>query len=196
MKRNDQFLDKEQNNTATVRRKTVTAISLVWSCDFLSVFSQNGQTAQSVAEGASHQDIVDLLKAQAETQASEPSTTTDLLWARPTLFTSPNHPSKPTPNPSVPKTLCSPTKRENVELWMWWHHTRLCLTSGKMDIYSVYHGTTYKPMKLECPAVYAHISLSSTSLPTCPVGVYGYAALTTQWTENKKKEAVGDKMMP
>ncbi|XP_038571217.1 KN motif and ankyrin repeat domain-containing protein 2 [Micropterus salmoides] len=40
---------------------------------------KNGQTAQSVAEGGSHQDIVDLLKAHAETRASEPSSTTDLL---------------------------------------------------------------------------------------------------------------------
>ncbi|XP_076581525.1 uncharacterized protein kank4 [Chaetodon auriga] len=47
-------------------------------CD-LSLRDKNGQTAQSVAEGASHQDIVDLLKAHAETRASEPSSTTDLL---------------------------------------------------------------------------------------------------------------------
>lgn len=46
---------------------------------FLSVYPQNGQTALLVAEGAPHQDIVDLLKAHAETQASEPSTKPDLL---------------------------------------------------------------------------------------------------------------------
>lgn len=51
-------------------------------------FPQNGQTAQAVADGASHQDIVDLLKAHAESRVSEPSSSTDLLWARPTLFTS------------------------------------------------------------------------------------------------------------
>lgn len=48
--------------------------------------TQNGQTAQNVAEGASHQDITDLLKAHAEA-----SSTADLLWARLTTFTS-RHP--------------------------------------------------------------------------------------------------------
>lgn len=47
-------------------------------CD-TSLVDKNGQTALSVAEGASHQDIVDLLKAQAEAKASEPMFTTDLL---------------------------------------------------------------------------------------------------------------------
>ncbi|XP_010729241.3 KN motif and ankyrin repeat domain-containing protein 4 [Larimichthys crocea] len=47
-------------------------------CD-LSLTDKNGHTAQLVAEGASHQDIIDLLKAHAETRASEPSSTTDLL---------------------------------------------------------------------------------------------------------------------
>ncbi|XP_073332487.1 uncharacterized protein kank4 [Pagrus major] len=47
-------------------------------CD-LSLKDKNGQTAQAVAEGASHQDIVDLLKAHAETRVSEPSSSTDLL---------------------------------------------------------------------------------------------------------------------
>uniref|UniRef100_A0A3Q3FGS7 KN motif and ankyrin repeat domains 4 n=1 Tax=Labrus bergylta TaxID=56723 RepID=A0A3Q3FGS7_9LABR len=48
-------------------------------CD-ISLKDKNGQTALSVAEGASHKEIVDLLKAHTETQASsEPSSTTDLL---------------------------------------------------------------------------------------------------------------------
>ncbi|XP_040896973.1 KN motif and ankyrin repeat domain-containing protein 1 [Toxotes jaculatrix] len=47
-------------------------------CD-TSLTDKNGQTALSVAEGASHQDIIDLLKAHTETQASEPSSTTDIL---------------------------------------------------------------------------------------------------------------------
>nr|XP_046247118.1 KN motif and ankyrin repeat domain-containing protein 2 isoform X2 [Scatophagus argus] len=47
-------------------------------CD-LSLTDKNGHTAQLVAEAASHQDIVDLLKAHAETRTSEPSSTTDLL---------------------------------------------------------------------------------------------------------------------
>ncbi|KAM7013136.1 LOW QUALITY PROTEIN: uncharacterized protein kank4 [Tautogolabrus adspersus] len=48
-------------------------------CD-TSLKDKNGQTALSVAEGASHKEIVDLLKAHAETRASaEPSCTTDLL---------------------------------------------------------------------------------------------------------------------
>ncbi|KAK2835230.1 hypothetical protein Q5P01_015714 [Channa striata] len=40
---------------------------------------KNGQTALSVAEAAAHQDIVDLLKAHADTRGSEPSRTADLL---------------------------------------------------------------------------------------------------------------------
>uniref|UniRef100_A0A3B4WDC1 KN motif and ankyrin repeat domains 4 n=1 Tax=Seriola lalandi dorsalis TaxID=1841481 RepID=A0A3B4WDC1_SERLL len=40
---------------------------------------KNNQTALSVAEGASQQEIVDLLKANTETQASEPPSTTDLI---------------------------------------------------------------------------------------------------------------------
>ncbi|XP_075944459.1 uncharacterized protein kank4 isoform X3 [Anarhichas minor] len=47
-------------------------------CD-TSLMDKDGQTALSVAEGASHQEIIDLLKAHAETRASEPSFTTDLL---------------------------------------------------------------------------------------------------------------------
>ncbi|XP_008286387.1 KN motif and ankyrin repeat domain-containing protein 4 [Stegastes partitus] len=47
-------------------------------CD-TSLVDKNGQTALSVAEGASHQEIVDLLKAQAEGKTSEPTFTTDLL---------------------------------------------------------------------------------------------------------------------
>ncbi|XP_070687884.1 KN motif and ankyrin repeat domains 1 [Pempheris klunzingeri] len=47
-------------------------------CD-TSLIDKNGQTALSVAEAASHQDILDLLKAQAETQTPEPSSTTGLL---------------------------------------------------------------------------------------------------------------------
>ncbi|XP_068175776.1 KN motif and ankyrin repeat domain-containing protein 1 isoform X2 [Antennarius striatus] len=47
-------------------------------CD-LRLTDKNGQTAESVAEGASHQDIVDLLRAHAKTQVSEPPSTTDLL---------------------------------------------------------------------------------------------------------------------
>nr|XP_020458377.1 KN motif and ankyrin repeat domain-containing protein 4 [Monopterus albus]XP_020458378.1 KN motif and ankyrin repeat domain-containing protein 4 [Monopterus albus]XP_020458379.1 KN motif and ankyrin repeat domain-containing protein 4 [Monopterus albus]XP_020458381.1 KN motif and ankyrin repeat domain-containing protein 4 [Monopterus albus] len=47
-------------------------------CD-TSLTDKNGQTALSVAEGASHKDIVDLLKAHTETRPSEPSSTTDLL---------------------------------------------------------------------------------------------------------------------
>lgn len=46
-------------------------------CD-TSLTDKNGQTAQSVAEGASHQDIVDLLKAHTEAPTSEPPSTTDL----------------------------------------------------------------------------------------------------------------------
>lgn len=40
---------------------------------------QNGQTALLVAEGASQQDIIDLLKANAEVQTSESASTADLL---------------------------------------------------------------------------------------------------------------------
>lgn len=47
-------------------------------CD-TSLTDKNGQTALSVAEAAPHQEIVDLLKAHAETQASESSSTADLL---------------------------------------------------------------------------------------------------------------------
>ncbi|KAK9519609.1 hypothetical protein VZT92_022326 [Zoarces viviparus] len=47
-------------------------------CD-TSLVDKDGQTALSVAEGASHQEIIDLLKAHAEARASEPSFTTDLL---------------------------------------------------------------------------------------------------------------------
>eukprot|EP00064_Thunnus_orientalis_P018517 superscaffoldBa00004296_g18618 len=46
-------------------------------CD-TSLTDKNGQTAQSVAEGASHQDIVNLLKAHTEAPTSEPTSTTDL----------------------------------------------------------------------------------------------------------------------
>lgn len=41
--------------------------------------TQNGQTALLVAEGASQQDIIDLLKANAEVQTSESTSTADLL---------------------------------------------------------------------------------------------------------------------
>uniref|UniRef100_A0A3Q0S3I8 Uncharacterized protein n=1 Tax=Amphilophus citrinellus TaxID=61819 RepID=A0A3Q0S3I8_AMPCI len=47
-------------------------------CD-TSLTDKNGQTALSVAEGASHQDIVDLLKANPEAQTSESTGTADLL---------------------------------------------------------------------------------------------------------------------
>ncbi|XP_054459019.1 KN motif and ankyrin repeat domain-containing protein 3 [Anoplopoma fimbria] len=47
-------------------------------CD-ISLVDKNGQSALSVAEGASHQEIVDLLKANAATQASKPLFTPDLL---------------------------------------------------------------------------------------------------------------------
>ncbi|AWP10654.1 putative KN motif and ankyrin repeat domain-containing protein 4 [Scophthalmus maximus] len=47
-------------------------------CD-TGLVDKNGQTARSVAEGTSHQEIVDLLKAHAETRASEPSSSSDLL---------------------------------------------------------------------------------------------------------------------
>ncbi|XP_029356682.1 KN motif and ankyrin repeat domain-containing protein 4 [Echeneis naucrates] len=47
-------------------------------CD-ITLRDKKGQTALSVAEGASHQDVVDLLKAHAETQASGPPSTTDLI---------------------------------------------------------------------------------------------------------------------
>ncbi|XP_068599911.1 KN motif and ankyrin repeat domain-containing protein 1 [Brachionichthys hirsutus] len=47
-------------------------------CD-LRLTDKNGQTAESVAEGASHQDIVDLLRAQPKIQISESPSTTDLL---------------------------------------------------------------------------------------------------------------------
>ncbi|TNN28194.1 KN motif and ankyrin repeat domain-containing protein 1 [Liparis tanakae] len=40
---------------------------------------KNGQTAVTVAEAASHQEIVDLLKARADPRASEASCTSDLL---------------------------------------------------------------------------------------------------------------------
>ncbi|XP_071342230.1 KN motif and ankyrin repeat domain-containing protein 1 [Trachinotus anak] len=47
-------------------------------CD-TSLRDKNSQTALSVAEGASHQDIIDLLRAHTETQASEAPSTTDLI---------------------------------------------------------------------------------------------------------------------
>ncbi|XP_030582404.1 KN motif and ankyrin repeat domain-containing protein 1 [Archocentrus centrarchus] len=47
-------------------------------CD-TSLTDKNGQTALSVAEGASHQDIIDLLKANPEAQTSESTGTADLL---------------------------------------------------------------------------------------------------------------------
>ncbi|KAM7409770.1 hypothetical protein PAMA_001319 [Pampus argenteus] len=46
-------------------------------CD-TSLTDKNEQTAQSVAEGASHQEIIDLLKAHVETQTSKSPSTTDL----------------------------------------------------------------------------------------------------------------------
>ncbi|KAM7388137.1 hypothetical protein PAMP_024336 [Pampus punctatissimus] len=46
-------------------------------CD-TSLTDKNEQTAQSVAEGASHQEIIDLLKAHAEAQTSKSPSTTDL----------------------------------------------------------------------------------------------------------------------
>ncbi|XP_005457165.1 KN motif and ankyrin repeat domain-containing protein 4 [Oreochromis niloticus] len=47
-------------------------------CD-TSLKDKNGQTALLVAEGASQQDIIDLLKANAEVQTSESTSTADLL---------------------------------------------------------------------------------------------------------------------
>ncbi|KAI9517561.1 hypothetical protein NQZ68_004781 [Dissostichus eleginoides] len=47
-------------------------------CD-ISLIDKNRQSALSVAEAASHQEIVHLLKTHAETRASEPSTNADLL---------------------------------------------------------------------------------------------------------------------
>ncbi|KAM9385773.1 uncharacterized protein kank4 [Pholidichthys leucotaenia] len=44
-----------------------------------SLTDKNGQTALSVAEGASHQDIIDLLKARADSPAPESTDTPDLL---------------------------------------------------------------------------------------------------------------------
>lgn len=80
----------ENDNSATLRIETATAVSLLWQCDFFS--PQNGQTALLVAEGASHQDVVDLMKAHVEGRASELSSNTDLPWATLTMFTSSNHP--------------------------------------------------------------------------------------------------------
>lgn len=69
------------------------------------VFPQNGQTARSVAEGAAHQEIRDLLKAHAETRGPESFFTTDLQWH-------PNHSRSPTNNRTIYTTFCPPTKRK------------------------------------------------------------------------------------
>lgn len=156
---------------------------------FCLFFPQNGQTAQAVADGASHQDIVDLLKAHAESRISEPSSSTDLLWARPTLFTStPLRLADPRPFNSQDPVARHHRGEKNQGCGA---NQQDCMTSGKKWICSVYRGTTMKPLRLECPVRY-----SSTSLPTCPVGVYGYAASTTQWTENKGSRQIIDKTLP
>lgn len=108
---NVQPIEIEWYNTATVRLRKTATMSSMWCCDIFSpFFPQNGQTAQAVAEGASHRDIVDLLINHAETRAIEPSSTTDLLWAMSTQFTS----SAPALNPSVCETRCPPTTREQI----------------------------------------------------------------------------------
>ncbi|XP_039984338.1 KN motif and ankyrin repeat domain-containing protein 2 isoform X2 [Xiphias gladius] len=56
----------------------IALLLLETGCCDTSLIDKNGQTALSVAEGASHQDIVDLLKAHIETQASKTPSTTDL----------------------------------------------------------------------------------------------------------------------
>ncbi|XP_026179065.1 KN motif and ankyrin repeat domain-containing protein 4 [Mastacembelus armatus] len=57
----------------------IARLLLETGCCDTSLTDKNGQTALSVAERASYQDIVDLLTAHAETQGSEPLSTTDLL---------------------------------------------------------------------------------------------------------------------
>lgn len=76
------FLEQTIKGSST-QYCSVNDLAWVFSCGFS---TQNGQTAQKVAEGASHQDIIDLLKAHAEA-----SSTADLLWARLTTFTSCHH---------------------------------------------------------------------------------------------------------
>ncbi|XP_053178987.1 KN motif and ankyrin repeat domain-containing protein 4 [Scomber japonicus] len=56
----------------------IASLLLETGCCDTSHTDKNGQTAQSAAEAASHQDIVDLLKAHAEAKTSEPQSTTDL----------------------------------------------------------------------------------------------------------------------
>lgn len=60
------------------------------------------------------------------------------------------------------------------------------MTSGKDGhaLFSLKHKRKVTCKPLERPAMYAHI-FSSTSLPTCLVHVYGYAASTTQWTHKQ-----------
>lgn len=80
--RNDlfSFLEPDSEHEQPLRD-----LALFWkwfSLTFLCFFpTQNGQTAEKVAAGASHQDIIDLLKAHAEA-----SSTADLLWAGLTTF--------------------------------------------------------------------------------------------------------------
>lgn len=76
------FLEQTIKGSST-QYCSVNDLAWVFSCGFS---TQTGQTAQKVAEGASHQDIIDLLKAHAEA-----SSTADLLWARLTTFTSCHH---------------------------------------------------------------------------------------------------------
>lgn len=73
---------------------------------------QNGQTAESVASGSSHQDIVDLLKAHAQSHAPGASTA-DLLWARPDPFTEPAPSGRQTKRSKV--TWEAPSKTERVQ---------------------------------------------------------------------------------
>lgn len=79
---------------------------------FCAFSTQNGQTAKKVAEGASHQDIIDLLKAHAKA-----SSTADLLWARLTTFTSCH------PDLVILQLFCLPSgEKQTVELGIYVFH--------------------------------------------------------------------------
>lgn len=163
-----------------------TTMSLIRNCDIFSLFFlQNGQTAQSVAEGASHQDIVDLLKAHAEAQTSEPPSTTDLHWARPMLSIPPNPSSLPTPT-SVSKILSA--QQHSGKSWNKDMVTPYRTFSVWGRICSVYPGTLGAHIQTSETGASNNVRphYSSTSLPTCPLGVYGYAASTTQVDRQQK----------
>lgn len=139
--------------------------NLYFFSPFFPLASQNGQTALSVAEGGSHQDILDLLKA-----GSQPPSDPDLLWAAMTTFTfcrplqlaGSKLLDLPLPRP--------PTERKKPEL-------RTVVRNGRWRRWLLLLGIRTHWILWNL-GVY-------TLLATCPLSVYGYAAPTTQWPNNR-----------